>query len=111
MRKIGLHIRIPHTILDALSYAQKLEIPNFQFFLIDQIARRPLSIDHHAQALFKQLPQLGKTPYVFLSEGRGHFGPRMEFDLGIRNIVSWYRDINDIPPQEIVDGFIRIISL
>ncbi len=53
---------------------------------------------------------LGKTPYVFLSEGMGRFGPSKEFDLGVSNIVSWYHNINQIPPQEIVDGFIKAIS-
>jgi deoxyribonuclease IV len=64
VRKIGLHVRIPHTILDALSYAHKLELPIFQFFLIDQIARRPLKIDQQAAQQFKELAQSGQIPYV-----------------------------------------------
>lgn len=52
---------------------------------------------------------LEKTPHVYLSEGRGYFGPRMETELGTKNIVKWYRDINEIPPQEIVDGFVRCL--
>ncbi len=64
MRKIGLHVRIPHTILDALSYARKLELPIFQFFLIDQIARRPLKIDQRTAQQFIQCVQTGQVPYV-----------------------------------------------
>ncbi len=64
MRKIGLHVRVPHTILDALSYARKLELPIFQFFLLDQIARRPLKIDHQVAQQFKKHAQAGQIPYV-----------------------------------------------
>lgn len=64
MRKIGLHIRIPHTIADAVAYAQTLGMPIFQMFLIDQIARRPLTIDAQAQELFTQLRNSGIRPYV-----------------------------------------------
>ncbi len=63
MRKIGLHIRIPHTLLDAARYARDLDLPIFQIFLIDQIARRPLAIDQSMQKQFKQLIA-GKVPYV-----------------------------------------------
>lgn len=64
MRKIGLHIRIPHTIADAVSYLKQLDIPIFQMFLIDQIARRPLTIDSHIEALFAQLKESNILPYV-----------------------------------------------
>ena len=64
MRKIGLHVRIPHTILEALSYARKLNLPIFQFFLLDQIARRPLKIDQYTAQQFKEHAQAGHIPYV-----------------------------------------------
>lgn len=64
MRKIGLHIRISHSLPEAVTHAKELGIPIFQIFLIDQIARKPLSIDAQAQQLFDQIKQDGLTPYV-----------------------------------------------
>lgn len=64
MRNIGLHIRIPHTLSEAVAIVKELGIPIFQFFLIDQIARKPLIIDEETQTLFHQLKKTGPTPYV-----------------------------------------------
>ena len=64
MRKIGLHVRIPHSLDDALAYAQKLEMPLFQCFLLDQIARRPLSIDEKTATHFQSLSEKGPILYI-----------------------------------------------
>jgi len=46
MRAIGLHIRITDSLLHVAEYAERLDIPILQCFLVDQTARKPLQIDH-----------------------------------------------------------------
>ncbi len=45
MRHIGLHIRITDSILEATEYAQQLQMPIFQCFLVNQTDRAPLHIN------------------------------------------------------------------
>lgn len=69
--------------------------------LIDQV-RHIVTTDTSTLWLAKSV---GKQPYVFIPE---HDIPieRMERILAVKNIVGRYRDINLIPPAEIVDGFV-----
>ena len=64
MRKAGVHIRISHSLSEAVAHAKELNVPIFQIFLIDQIARKPLTIDSEIQSLFDQLKKEHITPYV-----------------------------------------------
>lgn len=54
MRQIGLHIRVTDTIIHAVDYAQQLQVPIFQCFLINQSNRKPLLIDHTIAEDFKK---------------------------------------------------------
>lgn len=49
---------------------------------------------------------VGKQPYVFIAEQDISI-ERMEIILSVKNIVGRYKDINSIPPNEIVNGFLR----
>lgn len=63
MRAIGLHLRVTHSIMDVVAYAQKLDIPIFQCFLVDQSNRKPLSIDTQMAHQFK-MQSANKKLYV-----------------------------------------------
>lgn len=63
MRQIGLHIRVEKSIIEAAVYAERLNIPIFQSFLINQSDRRPLPIDDQIAAAFKELCN-GRIFYV-----------------------------------------------
>lgn len=54
MRQIGLHIRVEKSIVQAALYAEQLNIPIFQSFLVNQSDRRPLPIDDAVAAAFKE---------------------------------------------------------
>lgn len=53
MRRIGLHVRITNTILQAIDYAQQLDMPIFQCFLVNQTDRQPLTINASLAHQFK----------------------------------------------------------
>lgn len=59
MRQIGIHIRLQRSVIEAVEYAQKLNIPIFQCFLIDQIKKRPIKLEaqlmHQHRDAFKNL--------------------------------------------------------
>lgn len=51
---------------------------------------------------------LGKEPHIFIAGGQGKFHLRQQvLRINCRNIVPWYDNINEIPPEEIVEGFLR----
>jgi hypothetical protein len=56
---------------------------------------------------------IGKSPHVYLSRGKD--GNKFRFDkwenrLGVKNIVSWYDTLNEIPSEEIVQEFKSIVT-
>ncbi len=53
MRPIGLHVRVVDTIGQAADYAEQLNIPLFQCFLVNQSDRQPLHIDGDTATYFK----------------------------------------------------------
>lgn len=53
MRPIGLHVRVADTIEQAAEYAQELNMPLFQCFLVNQSSRQPLHIDDATATSFK----------------------------------------------------------
>ncbi len=53
MRPIGLHVRVVDTILQAATYAEELNLPLFQCFLVNQADRQPLFIDSEIATQFK----------------------------------------------------------
>lgn len=57
MRPIGLHVRVMETMVHAADYAAQLNIPLFQCFLVHQLDRQPLHIDHDMTQQFQSKMQ------------------------------------------------------
>ncbi len=63
-RDIGLHLRLTSSFMDAAYQALALEIPIFQCFLIDQVNRARISVNHETVAQFNAIRHSFKHVFI-----------------------------------------------